>query len=88
MKFYEHESCGKCTPCREGTTWLRAIIERIEKGKGKEDDIELLEDIADNIMGKTFCPLGDGAGFVLLKFIEKFRDEFHEHIEKKRCPLQ
>jgi NADH-quinone oxidoreductase subunit F len=88
MKFYEHESCGKCTPCREGTAWLRAILERIEKGKGKEDDIELLEDIADNIMGKTFCPLGDGAAFVLLKFIEKFRDEFHEHIEKKGCPLQ
>ena len=88
MKFYEHESCGKCTPCREGTAWLRSILERIEKGKGKEDDIDLLEDVADNIMGMTFCPLGDGAAFVLHQFTKKFRNEFHEHIEKKGCPLK
>lgn len=87
MKFYEHESCGKCTPCREGTAWLRAILERIEKGKGKVGDIELLEDVSDNIRGNTFCPLGDGAAFVLHKFLEKFRDEFHEHIKRERCPL-
>lgn len=81
MKFFEHESCGKCTPCREGTGWLSSIIGRIENGKGKREDIELLSDVAGNISGKTFCPLGDGAATVAMNMIKHFREEFEEHIK-------
>jgi NADH-quinone oxidoreductase subunit F len=87
MQFYEHESCGKCTPCREGTAWIRAVLERIENGKGRDDDVELIEDVADNIVGNTFCPLGDGAAFVLHRFIESFRNEFSQHIQNKGCTI-
>ncbi|MDA8087575.1 MAG: NADH-quinone oxidoreductase subunit NuoF [Nitrospiraceae bacterium] len=80
LKFFEHESCGKCTPCREGTGWLRSILERIENGQGREGDIELMEDVAGNIAGNTFCPLGDGAASVALNFIRHFRSEFEDHI--------
>lgn len=83
MKFFEHESCGKCTPCREGTEWLRKILERIEKGRGRDGDIELMQDIAENIMGKTFCPLGDGAACATLGMLKHFRYEFEEHIAGK-----
>lgn len=85
MKFFEHESCGKCTPCREGTGWLRPILERIEKGKGCKEDIDALTDIAGNIAGKTFCPLGDGAASVVQNFIKHFRREFEEHIHDGKC---
>ncbi len=85
MKFFEHESCGKCTPCREGTGWMRSIIERIEGGFGRDHDIELLQDIARSIAGKTFCPLGDGAAGVVLGFIKNFSDEFGYHIAHKKC---
>ena len=81
LKFFEHESCGKCTPCREGTGWLRAILERIEGGHGREGDIKLLEDVAGNIAGNTFCPLGDGAASVVLNFIKHFRGEFEGHVK-------
>ncbi len=81
LKFFERESCGKCTPCREGTGWLRAILERIENGQGREGDIGLLEDVAGNIAGNTFCPLGDGAASVALNFIRHFRSEFEGHIK-------
>ncbi|MDP2167173.1 MAG: NADH-quinone oxidoreductase subunit NuoF [Thermodesulfovibrionales bacterium] len=85
LKFFEHESCGKCTPCREGTGWLRSILSRIEDGKGEKEDIDTLLDVSGNIVGKTFCPLGDGAGSVVINFIKHFRPEFEEHIEKKGC---
>ncbi|MBI4822857.1 MAG: NADH-quinone oxidoreductase subunit NuoF [Nitrospirae bacterium] len=88
MRFFEHESCGKCTPCREGTGWLRAILERIENGNGIKEDIELLLDIAGNIAGKTFCPLGDGAASVVTSFIKHFKAEFQGHIEKRACPIK
>jgi len=81
LKFFEHESCGKCTPCREGTGWLRAILERIENGAGRPEDIHLLEDVSLNIAGKTFCPLGDGAASVVLNFIKHFKREFEDHIK-------
>ncbi|NIO21686.1 MAG: NADH-quinone oxidoreductase subunit NuoF [Candidatus Aenigmarchaeota archaeon] len=87
MKFFEHESCGKCVPCREGTDWLRKILERIEKGKGREGDIELLSDIAGIMSGRTFCPLGDGAAGVVLGMIKHFRNEFAEHIANRGCTL-
>jgi NADH-quinone oxidoreductase subunit F len=85
LRFFEHESCGKCTPCREGTGWLRNILERIENGFGRKGDIELLQDVAHSMAGKTFCPLGDGAANVVLSFIRQFHDEFEHHIEKKEC---
>ena len=85
LKFFEHESCGKCVPCREGTGWLRSILERIENGEGKEDYIELLLDVSGNIAGKTLCPLGDGAASVVQNFIKHFRDEFEEHIRNAKC---
>ena len=85
MYFFEHESCGKCTPCREGTGWLRNILERIESGTGRSGDIELLLEVASNISGKTFCPLGDGAAGMVLSFIKHFSAEFDYHIEHKKC---
>lgn len=88
MKFFEHESCGKCTPCREGTGWLRSILQRIEKGDGKEGDIELLLDISSNMAGKTFCPLGDGAASVVINMIKHFRTEFEQHIKDRVCSFQ
>lgn len=78
IKFFEHESCGKCTPCREGVGWMRAILERICSGSGNEKDIGLLTEVSKNIMGKTFCPLGDGAASVVQSFIKNFRNEFQE----------
>ncbi|RJQ52927.1 MAG: NADH oxidoreductase (quinone) subunit F [Nitrospiraceae bacterium] len=85
LKFFEHESCGKCVPCREGTDWLRKILERIENGKGRDGDIELLSDVAANIAGKTFCPLGDGAAGVINGMLKHFRNEFEEHIKNAEC---
>jgi NADH-quinone oxidoreductase subunit F len=85
LKFFEHESCGKCTPCREGTGWLSAVLGRIERGEGMEGDIDLLNAVAANMLGKTFCPLGDGAASVVQNFIRHFRPEFEEHIKAKKC---
>ncbi len=86
-KFYAHESCGQCTPCREGTTWTYKILKRIEAGNGKKGDPELLLDIQDNIFGKTLCPLGDAAAMPIIAIVNKFRDEFDRHIEEGRCPF-
>lgn len=85
LKFFEHESCGKCVPCREGTDWLRKILERIENGGGREGDIGLLSDVAENISGKTFCPLGDGAAGVVTGMLKHFRNEFEEHVKQGKC---
>lgn len=85
MKFFEHESCGKCVPCREGTDWLRKILQRIEHGKGVQGDIELLSDVSGIIAGKTFCPLGDGAAGVVKGMIKHFKHEFQEHITNQKC---
>ncbi len=87
LKFFEHESCGKCVPCREGTDWLRKILGRIESGGGREGDIELLSDITEIMSGKTFCPLGDGAAGVVIGMIKHFKGEFEEHINKKACVI-
>lgn len=74
--FYQHESCGKCTPCREGTFWMRQILHRLEAGKGQEGDVDLLVEIANNIQGRSFCALGDAAATPVKSGIELFRDEF------------
>ena len=75
-EFYRDESCGKCTPCREGTYWLVQLLERLEEGHGKESDIDLLNDICDNIAGKSFCPLGDAATSSIVSSIRLWRDEY------------
>jgi NADH-quinone oxidoreductase subunit F len=79
-KFYAHESCGQCTPCREGCKWMEDVLERIEHGHGRENDLNLLLEIADNINGKTLCALGDAAAGPVISFVKKFRAEFEERI--------
>ena len=83
--FFRHESCGQCLPCREGTDWLYKILRRIERGEGREEDLDLLLDICDNIGGKSFCPLGDAALGPITSSIRHFRDEYLYHIREKRC---
>ncbi len=81
-KFFEHESCGKCTPCREGVSWMRAIIERISSSYGLPEDLNLLMEVSNNISGKTLCALGDGASISVQSFIKNFRNEFEEKLRK------
>jgi NADH-quinone oxidoreductase subunit F len=83
--FYYEESCGQCTPCREGTGWLYRVVDRIESGRGKPEDLDLLTRVSDNIMGRTICALGDAAALPVKSFVQHFRDEFAYHIEHKRC---
>jgi len=85
IHFYRHESCGKCTPCREGTGWLEQMISRIEKGEGKPGDLEKIDSICDNILGRTICPLGDAAVMPIQSALKLFRDEFQYHIDHKKC---
>ncbi len=84
-EFYRDESCGKCTPCREGTYWMVELLERLEHGHGSEKDVPLLLDICDNISGKSFCPLGDAATSCIVSSIKLFRDEYLYHIREGRC---
>ena len=84
-EFYRDESCGKCTPCREGTFWLVQLAERLEHGGGKESDIALMDDICDNISGKVFCPLGDAATMCITSSIRLFRDEYLHHVRTGGC---
>ncbi|MDA8121724.1 MAG: NADH-quinone oxidoreductase subunit NuoF [Deltaproteobacteria bacterium] len=86
MNFYSHESCGQCTPCREGTGWLAKIVRRIEEGKGLEGDVELILDVCDNMMGRTICPLSEAAVMPAQSFVWKFREEFDRHIKDQKCP--
>ena len=83
--FYQHESCGQCTPCREGTGWLWRLVHRIEHGQGRAEDIALLDNVADNIKGRTICALGDAAAMPVQGMLKHFRDEFVHHIEHKTC---
>ncbi len=86
-EFYEHESCGKCTPCREGTYWMVRVLSRLERGDGSEDELEKLLDICDNITGRAFCALGDGAAAPVTSSIQYFRDEYIEHLKGGGCPF-
>ncbi len=83
--FYFEESCGQCTPCREGTGWLYRVVHRIEHGKGRPEDLDLLNSVADNIQGRTICALGDAAAMPVRAFVKHFRKEFEHHIEHKHC---
>ena len=87
-RFYRHESCGQCTPCREGTGWIDRIFEKIESGHGDLGELDQVSDIASNIIGNTICAFGDGAAMPMLGFLRKFRAEFVAHIEQKKCPLK
>ena len=87
MKFYAHESCGWCIPCREGTLWLRKILTRVEGGGGVASDIPLIGELSRNMLGRTFCPLGDAAAMPTIAFVEKFREEFEAHLNGGcQCP--
>ena len=83
--FYFEESCGQCTPCREGTGWMYRMVHRIEHGKGRQEDIDMLTNVADNIAGRTICALGDAAALPVKSFLNHFRDEFQYHVDNKRC---
>ncbi len=87
LHFYRHESCGKCTPCREGTDWLYKLIRRIERGEGRMADIDLIVSVAGNIGGKTLCPFGDAAIAPALSTVQHFRHEYEAHVREGRCPL-
>jgi NADH-quinone oxidoreductase subunit F len=86
-KFYMHESCGKCTPCREGTRWLVQLLEKIEEGRGTQADLDLVTNVCDRIEGKSLCALGDFAVWCVGSYVEKFRDEFQQHVDEGRCPF-
>jgi NADH-quinone oxidoreductase subunit F len=87
VAFYAHESCGKCTPCREGTWWGSRVLARIEQGYGREEDLPLLDDLGRNILFKAFCALADGAVSPIQSSIKYFRDEYERHIAGRRCPF-
>ena len=87
MHFYAHESCGWCIPCREGTTWLRKVLERFHAGFGRPEDIDLVGDLAKNMLGRTFCPLGDAAALPTISIVQKWRNEFEQHLNG-RCPFK
>jgi len=83
--FYYEESCGQCTPCREGTGWLWRVVNRIEHGQGRNEDLDLLLSVSDNIAGRTICALGEAAALPVKSFVRHFRDEFQHHIDHKQC---
>ncbi|HEY7487958.1 MAG TPA: NADH-quinone oxidoreductase subunit NuoF [Streptosporangiaceae bacterium] len=86
-EFYAHESCGKCTPCREGTYWYKLLLARLEQGQGSEADLDTLLDLSDNILGRAFCALGDGATAPVTSSIQYFREEYIQHFEHGGCPF-
>jgi NADH-quinone oxidoreductase subunit F len=87
ISFYQHESCGWCIPCREGTDWLKKSLTRFHAGVGVAKDIDNIQYLAENMMGRTFCPLGDAAAMPTLGFVKKFRKEFEDHLNGKPCPF-
>ena len=87
-QFYMHESCGKCTPCREGTRWMVSILRKIEDGEASQGELDLLLDVCDRILGNCLCPLGDAAAMPVASYVAKFRDEYQRHIEESGCPFR
>jgi NADH-quinone oxidoreductase subunit F len=87
LRFYAHESCGKCTPCREGTWWVVRVLSRIENGDGRMEDLPLLGEVGDNMLFKSFCALADGAVSPISSTLEHFRDEYEAHVRERRCPF-
>ena len=87
-KFYQHESCGWCIPCREGTDWLKKTLTRFHAGGGVAKDIDNLKYLAENMLGRTFCPLGDAAAMPIISYVQKYRKEFEDHLDGKPCPFE
>jgi NADH-quinone oxidoreductase subunit F len=87
-KFYAHESCGQCTPCREGTTWLKKTLQRVYDGDASQADLDQMLGIAFNMMGTTICPLADAAAMPVRSYIQKFRHEFEYHVQHKCCDVE
>ncbi len=88
MQFYQHESCGWCIPCREGTDWLKKTLTRFHAGAGVKKDIDNIQYLAENMLGRTFCPLGDAAALPTISIVKKFRKEFEDHLDGKPCPYE
>jgi len=88
IRFFHHESCGQCTPCREGTGWLERVLRGLEEGGGDPGDVDLLLSVANHIQGNTICALADGAAMPTRDFVTKFRAEFEQHVTLGRCPLR
>jgi NADH-quinone oxidoreductase subunit F len=86
-QFYMHESCGKCTPCREGTRWMVQLLHAIEEGRAEQHELDLLLDVCDRVLGKCLCPLGDAAAMPVASYVTKFRDEFQRHVDEGGCPF-
>ncbi|HEV2490810.1 MAG TPA: NADH-quinone oxidoreductase subunit NuoF [Candidatus Acidoferrales bacterium] len=87
MHFYAHESCGWCIPCREGTAWLKKVLDRFHEGGGREEDIPIIDEVSENMLGKTFCALGDAAAMPTMSIVRKWRNEFEDHL-KGKCPYK
>ena len=86
-QFYMHESCGKCTPCREGTRWMVQILRKIETGHAEQGELDLLLNVCDRILGNCLCPLGDAAAMPVASYVAKFREEYQRHIDEGGCPF-
>jgi NADH-quinone oxidoreductase subunit F len=86
-QFYMHESCGKCTPCREGTRWMVQLLNAIDEGRAEQHELDLLLDVCDRVLGKCLCPLGDAAAMPVASYVTKFRDEFQRHVDEGGCPF-
>jgi NADH-quinone oxidoreductase subunit F len=86
-QFYMHESCGKCTPCREGTRWMVQLLEKIENGEATQRELDLLLNVCDRILGNCLCPLGDAAAMPVASYVAKFRDEYQQHLDQGGCPF-
>jgi NADH-quinone oxidoreductase subunit F len=86
-QFYMHESCGKCTPCREGTRWMVQLLHKIEDGRAEHDELDLLLSVCDRVLGKCLCPLGDAAAMPIASYVSKFRGEYRAHIDERGCPF-
>jgi NADH-quinone oxidoreductase subunit F len=88
MRFYAHESCGWCIPCREGTAWLRKTLQRFHDGAGERRDIDMIAELSQNMLGRTFCALGDAAAMPTISIVKKFREEFEAHLNGQPCPYE
>jgi NADH-quinone oxidoreductase subunit F len=86
-QFYMHESCGKCTPCREGTRWMVQLLRKIEDGEARQDELDVLLNVCDRILGNCLCPLGDAAAMPVASYVARFRDEYQRHIDEGGCPF-
>jgi NADH-quinone oxidoreductase subunit F len=88
VRFYAHESCGKCTPCREGSWWATRVLERLEDGDGRSEDLPVVRDLGKNLLFRAFCALADGTAAVINSSLQHFADEYEAHVRLGACPLK